>query len=202
MFGATVDIQLWCQVLDLIINLARQKSWLREECGWTLYQAIRSLGKEGHNSRYIQLIVDKIHENGLTRTPEGVAIWIATIELSPGVRLPKGEWEYNNPLHRKGKAALAAILKETSKIHPNQEGSDSKLSQKGNWSSKLHFSWEVIVSHILDRHSSIDTCQTESLNELDMASFWDECVDSEYITHCNLYKAKYTRKSFFSLFLR
>lgn len=191
MFNPIVDIQLWSQVLDLIINLARQKSWLREECGWTLYQAIRNLGKDGHDSKYIQLIVDKIQENGLIKTPEGVAVWIATTESSPDVRLPKGEWKYDNPLHQKGKNTLAVILKETSKVHSDHDGSDSKISQKGNWNSKLHFSWEIIISHILGRRSCVDMHQTESLNELDMASFWYECVDSECVMHCHLHNAEY-----------
>lgn len=194
MFNAAIDLQHWSQIIDIIINLARQKSWLREECGWILYQAILYLDKAGHDTNYIQLIIDKVHENGLMRTSDGVAICIAAMESGQNVRLPKGDWQYDNPLHHKGKAALAAILKESSRIPSDMNGSESKISQKGNWSSKLHFSWQVIISHLLGHHSSGIKCQSESLDELDIAGFWDECVDSEHVAHHHPYNADRIQK--------
>lgn len=175
----------------MIINLARQTSWLREECGWILYQAILKLDKSQHDAKFIQKVIDKIHESGLTKTPEGVAIWIAAMESSSGVKFPKGQWDNDNPMHRKGVAALALILKEASRNRSHQDVSTSEFSQKGNWNPKLHFSWEVVINHLSTRHSYVDKSQAEPSDELDMAGFWDECVDSECVMHLGLIKAEH-----------
>lgn len=157
------------------MDLAKRKNWLREECGWILYQAIRSLQADKQDPKYSQLIIDKLHSNGLTRTPEGVAVWVAVREVKGHVKLPKGIWQNENPLHPKEKASLATILREASKNHADQSEADSKASQKGSWTSKLHFSWEIIMKHILDPHPPH---HTKEIKEINMVTFWDECVDS------------------------
>lgn len=181
LFHSSVDNQYWSEVLDLLFELAKKKVWLREECGWILYNAIQSLGKDSHPSIYVQLVVDKLQGNDLTTTPEGVAIWIGTIFNFPKVKLSRGVWCKENPLHRKEKAKLAKILKGASSASPDQSGGISKVSGQGPWTPKLHFAWEVILGRVLGNHSA------RSSKELGLADLWNECVDREYrmdSSHC------------------
>lgn len=174
LFHSSVDNRYWSKVLDLLFELAKKKVWLREECGWVLYKAIQSLDKDGHLSNYVQLIVDKLQGNDLTTTPEGVAIWIGTMSTFPKVKLFRGVWHKENPLHQKEKAKLAKILNGASSASLDQGGDISKFSGQGAWTPKLHFAWEVILGRVLSIHS------TRSSKELGLADLWNECVDGEY----------------------
>ncbi len=183
LFNANVDLLLWSKTVDLIVELAKRKSWLREECGWILYQAIQNSQASNISSEYVQTVVDSVNENGLTATPEGVAIWIAASENYPALRLPKGFWKHESPLHRKEKTRLATILREAPPPHNDEEGGMSKSLQKGTWSSKLHFTWVVILDRLLKSHSSNSKPSTRAQNELKFPEFWEECVDSKLCEH-------------------
>ena len=161
----------WSGILDFLFELAKKKVWLREECGWILYNAILILDKNSHPSEYVQLIVDKLQGNDLTTTPEGVAIWIGTMLNFPKVKLPRGVWHKENPLHKKEKAKLAKILKGASSTSPDQGGDLQKVSRQAAWTPKLHFAWEVILGRVLGTHSA------RSSKELGLADLWNECVD-------------------------
>lgn len=174
LFHDSNGFESWSQVLDLILELAKKKLWLREECGWILYCAIQNVGKGGYDSKYVQQIVDKTQDNAIIKTPEGIALWIVTSLEFPQVKLPQGIWLNENPMHRKEKAKLAAILKETSSTSLNHNGGDSNFFQNGVWTPKLHFAWDVVLGRVFGMKS------LESSEDLDLLSFWDECVDSRY----------------------
>lgn len=183
LFDAHVDDSLWSRVVDLIVELAKRKSWLREECGWILYQTIQGSQRENFSSKYVQIVIDKFKENELIDTPEGVAIWIATSESYPTVRFPKGIWKHENPLHRKERARLATILREAPPTSFVENKGKNKASQRGTWSSKLHFTWEVIMDRLLKGRSSNGKPSIKSPNELNFPDFWEECVDSKFCEH-------------------
>lgn len=65
-------MEAWVQVLNCIYELAMRKSWLREECGFILFTSVHILRDK--DVTYSQLIIDKLHSNGLFKTTEGVAI--------------------------------------------------------------------------------------------------------------------------------
>ena len=174
LFHSSADNHYWSEILDLLFELAKKKVWLREEVGWILYNAIQILDKDNDPSDYVQLIVDKLQENDLTTTPEGVAIWIGTMLTFPNVKLSRGVWHKQNPLHRKEKAKLAKIMKGASSTSPDQGGDIQKVSGQGAWTPKLHFAWEVILDRVLGTHSA------RSSKELGLADLWNECVDGEY----------------------
>ncbi len=151
--------------------MAKKKIWLREECGWILYSAVQSLQNDSHHSKYVQLIIEKVETNDLTRTPEGIAIWIGTALKFPNVALPHGVWHNENPLHKKEKAKLARILRGSSSGTPDQGGDVSNLSGQGIWTPKLHFAWDVLLGRILQVQSKGGS------KEIGLAEFWKECVD-------------------------
>lgn len=174
----------------MILELAKRKIWLREECGWILYCAIQNLGRGGHDFKYAQQIIGKVQDSGLVKTPEGIALWIITSSEFPQVKLPRGIWLNDNPMHRKEKTKLATILNETSSTCLDPSGADSKVFQNGVWTSKLHFAWDVVLRRVLDMQS------LESSKDLDFASFWDECVDSKYNLGYLVVSRSFFRESF------
>lgn len=190
LFDAHVDPSLWPEVVDLIVGLATRKSWLREQCGWVLYQAIQGSRASNLSSEHVQIVVDKFSENGLTGTPEGVAIWIAILERHPAVKFPNGFWKHENPLHRKETARLAEVLREASSSHHDEGGAESKKSQKGTWAAQLHFAWEVILDRLLKGPLLNGKPSKKSKDELSFPDFWKECVDSKFCGQQRLGYAK------------
>lgn len=174
------DLSLWSQVIELIVELAKRKSWLREECGWILFQAIQGSRTDNISSEHVQTVIDRIKENGLMESPEGVAIWIVTLENYSAVNFPRKLWKHQNPLHRKEKARLAKIMREVPTSDLDESGHASRTSQKGTWSSKLHFAWEVILDRLVKSPLSDGKSLTKSKNELNFSDFWDECVDRKF----------------------
>lgn len=177
-FHANASIELWTQILDVILELGKKRIWLRKECGWVLYNAIGILGK--HND-YIQLLVDRISEHGYTKTPEGVAIWLRAQSVRPSVRFPDGLWHGNDPLHRKELKRLANVLKEGS---PNKDGQINEVetvTQKGNLSPDLHFAWEVVIGRVLDEQQSEASKVKKKTRNLTFHEFWNEAVDGIFL---------------------
>lgn len=183
LFKSSVSIESWSQVLDMIYHLAKKKPYLREECGWILYEAVKGVGLDALEIEYTQIVVNKLQENGLTMTAEGVAIWIAAQTEDLQINFPAGTWHGDDPLHLKNKTRLAKILKGTSAADVDQDGTNSKASQKGTWSSKLHFAWDVVLAELLNVRTAKQKSQVSPGKSLRFEDFWEECVDSEYFLH-------------------
>ncbi|MCJ1281727.1 DNA-directed DNA polymerase [Xylographa opegraphella] len=168
----------WKRVLDLIFDLAKKKSWLREECGWVLCAAL----KDSHtiNSTYVEVLFQRLDSAGLTKTPEGVGLWITAQQAYPDSKYPKHVWHHGNPLHRKEKASLARILKETSTNH-DTDGKAKKTSQRGTWTSRLHFSWDIVFQALLKDHPK----------QLAFSDLWIEAVDNGLFAAASSDERKY-----------
>ena len=143
-----------------------------------LYQAIDTVvdGEE-----YVQLLLDKVSQHGLAKTPEGVAVWLHVQSTSVSVRLPEGIWHKNDPLHRKEKIALAKILRGASATKPVEQADIDTVSHKGNVSSDLHFAWDVVVA-TLSRQPDLDVSKhKKNASRLTFQEFWNEAVDGMII---------------------
>ncbi|MCJ1393982.1 DNA-directed DNA polymerase [Xylographa bjoerkii] len=171
-------VVLWERVLGLIFELAKKKSWLREECGWVLCAALKS--PPIMEPEYVEVLFEKLHSSGLTKTPEGIGLWITAQHTYPDVTYPKHVWHHGNPLHRKEKASLARILKETSTSH-DSEVTAKKTSERGTWTSRLHFSWDVVFEALLQ----------EVPNQLAFSDMWTEAVDSGLFATASSNERKY-----------
>ncbi|KAI4104025.1 MAG: hypothetical protein L6R37_003507 [Teloschistes peruensis] len=171
LFRDDVPNQRWSRVLDLVYDAARKKAWLREECGWVLYNAIHTLRERESAQPFVQAIVEKLHENALAKTSEGIAIWLAIQRDFPSIQLPGGVWRNDNPLHRKEKSKLAKILKEVSSENASDDASE-KLAQKGNWNSRLHFVWNIVLTELAKESVAKNAQDTTTFGE-----FWQEAVD-------------------------
>ena len=162
--------------------LAKKKAWLREQCGFILYQCIMTVQSEANNTPYTQAILDRLHSHKLFKTPEGIAIWIAADLRKDSVQFPKGVWHDDNPLDRQEVSKFATIMKESFQQQEIGKGEglvpDIAVSQKGSWNANLNFAWSVIIeavrlNTINDRSKGVATC-----NVL-FQEFWSECVDSK-----------------------
>ncbi|KAI9834924.1 MAG: hypothetical protein M1819_002647 [Sarea resinae] len=175
LFQPSSDTEHWAHVLDIIYDLARKKSWLLEECGWIIYGAIRTLSLKAIDKKYAEIALDRLVANGLAKSSEGVAIWLTVQSLFPEARLVKGIWRDEDPLHRKEKSALTKALKESGQSDEKETDGQSGL-QKGMWTPKLPFAWDVVLSNLLlADQSTKDSAKRKRIN---ITEFWEEVVDN------------------------
>ncbi len=166
-------------MLDILLDLAKEKAWLREECGFVVYSSISMLRQANSGVRYGQSLINKVQSNGLAKTPEGIAIWIEIRVKLPAVILPKGVWDQEDPFAWKEKAELAQILKETDKATSDENENGGSFSQRGQWSAKFHFAWQVILDQLLDPSFNEHTYSPERHRRIQIRDFWLHCVDGE-----------------------
>ncbi|KAL9582561.1 MAG: hypothetical protein Q9212_003222, partial [Teloschistes hypoglaucus] len=185
LFHSDKPNQSWSRILDLVYDAARKKAWLREECGWVLYNAVQTLHERESTQPLVQAIVEKLHENALAKTSEGIAIWLAIQRDFPNVELPSGVWRNENPLHRKEKSNLAKILKEVSSENPSDDASE-KLAQKGNWNSRLHFVWNIVLTDLAKERAADNASDTVTFGD-----FWQEAVDENLFASSSSDERKY-----------
>ena len=176
MFQPGTNVEAWSNILDIVYDLAKKKPWLREECGFILFNSIHVL--KGRELKYAQLIIDKMLAKGLAKTPQGVAIWIRIQAEFPSIDLPPGVWHHDDPLNRKEKSRLAKILMEAPASTSSQNGIELEATAKGAWSTKLQFVWEVILAELLD-DQPLGLQNAKSAKRIKFSEFWEECVDSK-----------------------
>ena len=153
-----------------------KKPWLREECGFILFTSVQLLQKQ--DTQRAQLVIDKLHMNGLSRTSEGVAVWISLYANFPDLRFPSGIWHRENPLNRKEIGKLARILKDAPATENIDNVAESKHLQKGAWSSNVHFAWDVVLTKLLTSEPAIKDAE-KSKND-SFSKFWEQCVDGKF----------------------
>lgn len=128
---------------------------------------------------YAQLVIDRLCSNRLAKTPEGISIWLSVHSSFPTVKLPRGIWHGEDPLHVKEKAVLAKVLKEASESKELQDGGE-RSRQKGMWNSKLHFTWDVVLATFFERQTQPGWGLSKPPKRLNFVEFWMEVIDSEY----------------------
>ena len=177
MFQQSINVEAWSSVLDIAYDLAKKKPWLKEDCGFILFNCVQIL--KGKDPKYAQLIIDKLHANGLSKTPQGLAIWIAAQAEFPSIDFPKGVWHHKDPLNRKDRSQLTKTLMEAPTINLPQDGNESEITAKGAWNTRLQFAWDVILAELLDIRPQGLQKNTKHAKRLKFAEFWEECIDSK-----------------------
>ena len=165
--------------MDSIYVLAKKKPWLREECGWIIVEATQLLASQTAAPNYAQLVIDQLHSSGLAKTPEGVVIWLSVQSAFPTVKLPKGIWHGDNPLHPKEARGLAKVLKEVSHSKESENGGEGG-NERGMWYSNLHFAWDVLLADLFRKEHSPVRGLLKASKRLTFVDFWTEVVDSTY----------------------
>ncbi|KAL8771894.1 MAG: hypothetical protein Q9209_002832 [Squamulea sp. 1 TL-2023] len=178
----------WERTLDAIYEAAKKKPWLREECGWILYGAAQTISEGDHDLRFIQVLVNKLVKSGLAKTPEGIAIWLKVQIEFPEIELPTDIWRGGGPLLAKHKLKLAKILKETTSAERPDE-KKGEMSQRGSWTSRIHFAWNVILSELTkEKHTQATGLKSETLS---LEEFWQVAVDEHLFASTSSDERKY-----------
>ena len=175
-----MSIEYWEHLLELLCSLGKAKSWLREECGWIVYQAVQDLASRSTRTEYAQIVVDKLHSSGLSRTPEGIAVWLIVRSKFHFLKLPSKVWHSEDPLNRKDKQRLASILKEAPTSGSGKNAQNGESSHKGLWTSRLHFAWDIVISAVLNSDENHVISGEKTSKRMNFASFWLEAVDGTF----------------------
>ena len=162
-----VQFENWTKLLTLIFELAKLKPWLKEECGYILFTTVAFVASKKVDAKYIEGILSGLVEHNLVKTPEGVAIWLAALEVPTKLEFPEGVWQHGSPIHIKEKATLSKIMKGSS--DPKAEAESQK---SGVWNPKLHFAWEIILPKMYAQDA------------FTFSDIWTEVVDSESSPMC------------------
>ena len=123
------------------------------------------------------MVVDKLQDHKLCKTPEGIAIWLTAKSQIPNLSFPTQVWKRENPLDRKEKSSLAKILREGTLVGASHDASEPKASQQGIWSTKVHFVWDVVITKFLEVRPAQKASKEKKT--LSFKDFWEECVDSK-----------------------
>ena len=156
----------WGTILGKLLELAKKKPWIREECGWVIVEALSQM-----NQNQAEQTLEMLHDAGLALSPEGVGIWLTAKNRFPDMKFPTKPWgQSGNPLeHLK---PLAKALKESS----NDDDSDKtkQAKQTGNWNPQLHFVWKVVLAQYA-------TAAKEKKHGIktEFENFWKVAVDGQ-----------------------
>ncbi|CAF9926083.1 MAG: DNA-directed DNA polymerase [Alectoria fallacina] len=189
LYQPSTEIEAWSDILDIVYDLAKKKSWLREECGFILFNSIQTM--KGKDLKYAQVMIDKMLAKGLSKTPQGIAIWIGIQAEYPSIDLPPGVWHHEDPLNRKENSRLAKILVEDPIATLPQNGTESETTAKGAWTTKLQFAWDVILAELLNVQTQGLQKNAKPAKRTEFAQFWEECIDKTLFAASSSEERKY-----------
>lgn len=171
-----MPFEQWTQVLALVFELAQKKPWIREECGWIIYQCIYDLAARKMDAKYVEAALEGLCSHDIARSPEGVAIWLAAKDMFPNATFPSKVWKHDDPLDTKERTSLSKIMKESGASANEGENKANIAKTSGTWHSKLHFAWDAVLSR-----TSVEAKEKSKKSRLSYSDFWTEVVDSEYM---------------------
>ncbi|CZR50234.1 related to DNA polymerase V [Phialocephala subalpina] len=173
------DDQRWNEILGKLLELAKKKPWIREQCGYAIMKALPQMSQAQAEYTLSELV-----DAGLALSPEGVGIWLTARSRFPNMKLPSKPWgQSGNPLeHLK---SLGKALKESSSSDETQQA-----KQTGNWNAKLHFVWEVVLAE----YAAAAQKKVHNIKS-DFENFWKVAVDE------NLFSSTASRERKFWGFL-
>lgn len=161
------DKSRWHAVLDLVLKLSQKKSWLKSQCGWIIVQSISQMEVE-----LAEETLQRLADEGVAKTPEGVGIWIAALDRFPDMKMPKQPWR--SPLEAGSLTSLPTVLKDSGRDTSNDQAGNKKQKQ-GNWTAQLHFVWNLILAHFLKLGEKDKSDAAEQFKQ-----FWKRVVDGKY----------------------
>ena len=165
----------------MIFALANQKPWLRDQCGYVLFQPIS--GDLSRNcsaqEEHAQSLIDKLSQSGLAKTREGVCLWIAVQNGYRSVHFPDGIWRDKDPLGRHALNQLAPVLLESKSQVTSTDPSEGARKDDGSTSTNLPFVWRFLGKTLADTPVTKGKGKSDKAGRVDLPSFWARCVDGE-----------------------
>jgi DNA polymerase phi len=181
LFADVDDDSRWDTILGKLLELAKKKPWIREECGWVIVEALAQM-----NQTQAEHTLESLQDSGLALSPEGVGIWISAKNLFPDMKFPSKPWgQSGNPLeHLK---SLAKALKESSGEDESEKTKQAK--QTGNWNPQLHFVWKVVLAQY-----AIAAKEKKHGVKSEFENFWKVTVDGQRLSTRYTHILTYSRK--------
>ncbi|KAI0444243.1 DNA polymerase phi-domain-containing protein [Xylaria telfairii] len=158
------DSTRWPKALELLLEMAQKKPWIRSHCGWVIVECLPQMGQEG-----AEVALRKFSDIGLGKTAEGVGIWLRARECYPSIKVPSKPWA--DPLSPAALPEVARVLKENVANDTGEDAAAPKLKQS-NWTAQMHFVWDLILATLLES-SATDKKSTKEQAKL----FWTTVID-------------------------
>ncbi|KAJ4424817.1 DNA-directed DNA polymerase [Gnomoniopsis sp. IMI 355080] len=187
------DITRWHTILDLLLQLAKKKIWLKPQCAWMIAQAVAQMDQS-----VAEETLRRIDEAGWAKTPEAVALTVVFTEYFSNIKLPSKSWR--DYLSSKYLGELPAILKDSGKQETNsEEPKDPSQKQKqgqSNWTAQLHFVWDIILAHYVKLAAAKSGDASDQFKQ-----FWSRVVDQGFFSKTATETQKFTGFMIFQKFL-
>ncbi|GAW26991.1 putative DNA polymerase V [Rosellinia necatrix] len=158
------DTVRWPQILELLLEMAQKKVWIRSHCGWVIVECLPQMGRER-----AETALQQFSDMGLGKTAEGVGIWLRARSCYPGIKIPSKPWV--DPLSAVALPEVARVLKENVANDNGDDAAVPKLKQS-NWTAQLHFVWDLILTALLES-ATAENKQTKDQAKL----FWTTVID-------------------------
>ncbi|KAI1124625.1 DNA polymerase phi-domain-containing protein [Nemania abortiva] len=136
----------WPKALDLLLEMAHKKVWIRSHCGWVIVECLPQMGQEG-----AEAALQKFSDMSLGKTAEGVGIWLRARSCYPSAKFPSKPWA--DPLSPGALPEVARVLKENVANDNGEDAAVAKLKQS-NWTAQLHFVWDLILATLLESNTT------------------------------------------------
>ncbi|KAJ8130131.1 hypothetical protein O1611_g3500 [Lasiodiplodia mahajangana] len=159
-----VDSIRWPKVLDLLLELAHKKVWIRSHCGWVIVECLPQMGQER-----AEAALQRFSDMGLGKTAEGVGIWLRARGCYPRAKFPPKPWV--DPLSPGSLPEVTRVLKENVANDNGEDAAVAKLKQS-NWTAQLHFVWDLILATLLESNAT-DKKHVQDQVKL----FWTTVID-------------------------
>jgi DNA polymerase phi len=183
--GATfTDKNVWTNALSDVMDLAVKTPWLREECGVVLIDAIRAAAPREDSSELANVCLQMLVDKKLSRTPEGVAIWITVQTTCPKFsNFPAKGWEHDEPLHEDNRRSLFKTMREQfNQKHDDDEKDDDPNKIKGGfWQQSVHTAWEVVLARAIELSGVNSNAATEIPKKNSFVQLWNNLVDGKFL---------------------
>ncbi|KAJ8123846.1 hypothetical protein ONZ43_g297 [Nemania bipapillata] len=140
------DNTRWPKALDLLLEMAHKKVWVRSHCGWVIVECLPQMGQEG-----AEAALQKFSEIGLAKTAEGVGIWLRARSCYPSAKFPSKPWA--DPLSSGALPEVARVLRENVANDNGEDAAAAKLKQS-SWTAQLHFVWDLILATLLESNTT------------------------------------------------
>lgn len=154
----------WQMFLRAVVGLAKQKEWLRTECGAMLYEYLECANGSRLSSDRVQPLIVAFREQQLLRTPEGIALWLSIAKRWPDA-LPKDVWQKKDPLSSDELLQVKKIM-QGSTTDDAHNASTGKSLNSGTRQSQPSFAWKVILTQLYERKEKL------------FRKFWEEAIEN------------------------
>ncbi|KAL7629651.1 DNA-directed DNA polymerase [Parahypoxylon ruwenzoriense] len=151
----------WTKALDLLLDMADKKIWMRSHCGWVIVEALHRMGQNRAEET-----LKKLSDIGLGKTAEGVGIWIRARNCYPKLKTPAKPW--HDPLNPSVLPEVARVLKDNV-AQDNGEGAPATRAKQGGWNAQLHFIWDLILATFVEKDGK--------QNKDQLKLFWTTVID-------------------------